>query len=397
MNNIVYYKGSLLRKQNNDYERRYFYLFENFLIINKKEDHNLIDRKFDLTSMDCQIKWHYEDNIIKEMMVYNTKLNQRIVYCEKHEILLDLQNKLDGKAYYRNFKSFYQKLEIIRSHKNVEIMICKNILTDEIVIAKQVKFHKIKLADLDLNSFVMKEAKIYMKLSYNPHQYLLGARQIFTCDQSVIYIMHNCKGGTLYEYLIENDLNLSELVTQEIMKKLLMGLNHLHKLGIIHRDLKLDNIMLLRKNDPNSIRIMDFGYSTFIDDKSLSNQRCGTPGYIAPEILNMNHYNELCDIYSLGCVFHALLTGRKLYQTPKSTKASELLIMNRNSTISLSQISNLNALELLQSMISVAKERPSAAVCLQHLYFEEEQFQIEDLSTQLRQLDFPQLRNPFRS
>lgn len=50
----------------------------------------------------------------------------------------------------------------------------------------------------------------------------------------------------------------------------------------------------------------------------------------------MNYYNELCDIYSLGCVFHALLTGRKLYQTPKSTNASELLIKNRNSIISLS-------------------------------------------------------------
>lgn len=55
------------------------------------------------------------------------------------------------------------------------------------------------------------------------------------------------------------------------MRKLLMGLNHLHELGIMHRDLKLDNIMLLRKNDPNSIRIMDFGYSTFIDDERLSN------------------------------------------------------------------------------------------------------------------------------
>lgn len=82
--------------------------------------------------------------------------------------------------------------------------------------------------------------------------------------------MHHCKGGTLYEYLIENDLNLPELVTQEMMRKLLVGLNHLHKLGIMHRDIKLDNIMLLRKNDPNSIRIMDFGYSAFIDHEMFS-------------------------------------------------------------------------------------------------------------------------------
>ncbi|CAD8064831.1 unnamed protein product [Paramecium sonneborni] len=397
MKNIVFYKTSLLKKQNNEQENRYLYLVENYLIINKRESLNSIDRKFDLTQMDYQIKWNYENNIIKEMMVYNTKQNQRIVYCEKHEILQDLQNKLNGKAYYRNFKQFYQKLEVIKSHKNVEIMICKNLLTEEIVIAKQVKFPKIKPTDFEQNSFVMNEAKIYMKLSYNPHQYLLGASQIFLYEQSIIYIMHHCKGGTLYEYLMENDLNLPELVTQEMMKKLLQGIDHLHKLGIMHRDIKLDNIMLMRKNDPNSIKIMDYGYSSFIDEEKFSYQRCGTPGYIAPEILNMNQYNELCDIYSLGCVFHALLTGKKLYQTPKSTKASELLILNRNSIISLSQIYNLNALELLQSMISVAQSRPSAVVCLQHSYFEEEQFQIEDLCTQLRQLDFPQLKNPFRS
>ncbi|CAD8075900.1 unnamed protein product [Paramecium sonneborni] len=397
MKNMVHYKASLLRKQNNEQERRYLYLVENYLIINKRESLNMIDRKFDLTSMDCQIKWHYENNIIKEMMVYNTKYNQRIIYCEKNEILEELQNKLNGKAYYRNFKSFYQKLEVIKCHKNVEIMICKNLLTEEIVVAKQVKFPKNKQTDSEHYSFLLNEAKIHMKLSYNPHQYLLGASQIFLCDQSIIYIMHHCKGGTLYQYLIENDLNLPELVTQEIMRKLLLGLDHLHQLGIMHRDIKLDNIMLLRKNDPNSITIMDFGYSTFIEEERFTFQRCGTPGYIAPEILNMNQYNELCDIYSLGCVFHALLTGKKIYQTPKSTKASDLLILNRNSIISLSQICNLNAQELLQSMISVAKSRPSATVCLQHSYFEEEQFQIEDLSTQLRQLDFPQLKNPFKS
>ena len=98
-----------------------------------------------------------------------------------------------------------------------------------------------------------------------------------------------------------------------MMRKLLMGLNHLHKLGIMHRDIKLDNILLLKKNDPNSIRIMDFGYSTFVEEHKISISRCGTPGYIAPEILNTNYHNELCDIYSLGCVFHALLTGKKIY------------------------------------------------------------------------------------
>lgn len=148
--------------------------------------------------------------------------------------------------------------------------------------------------------------------------------------------MNYCTGGTLIELLCDNELSLPDSTTRSIMKKLLEGVAHLHKLGIVHRDLKLDNIMLERKNDHSGLKIIDFGFSTFLDSLKLIDQRCGTPGYIAPEVLNMEPYNELSDIYSVGCIFHALLTGRRIQQTPKSTKASNLEILSKNIKISLS-------------------------------------------------------------
>ena len=71
--------------------------------------------------------------------------------------------------------------------------------------------------------------------------------------------------------------------------QLLKGINYLSKRGIMHRDLKLDNIMIKRrKNRENHISIIDFGLAEQVNSKNLIHKKCGTPGYIAPEVLNCN-------------------------------------------------------------------------------------------------------------
>lgn len=95
------------------------------------------------------------------------------------------------------------------------------------------------------------------------------------------------------------------------MTQALEGLSHLHKLGIMHRDIKLDNLMLASPNDIQSLKIIDLGFAT--QERNRLN-RCGTPGYIAPEIFEIDSYTELCDIYSLGAVFHVLLSGQRMFE-----------------------------------------------------------------------------------
>ena len=99
----------------------------------------------------------------------------------------------------------------------------------------------------------------------------------------------------------------------------------------MHRDLKFDNIMLRNVNDIDSIKIIDFGLST---DKA-SNVKCGTPGYIAPEILNDQPYNHLCDIYSLGCLFHSLLSGERVF--PGSVDKNTLIQLNKENKYKISR------------------------------------------------------------
>ena len=93
-------------------------------------------------------------------------------------------------------------------------------------------------------------------------------------------------------------------------------MTYIHSKGIIHRDLKLENIILKGPNSYKDLRIIDFGLSYIKGEKKMLFEICGTPGYIAPEIINLKKkrmYDEKCDIYSLGIILYMLLTGESVF------------------------------------------------------------------------------------
>lgn len=84
----------------------------------------------------------------------------------------------------------------------------------------------------------------------------------------------------------------------------------MHELEIIHRDLKPDNLVFEKKDQLESLKICDFGLATFKNVPKYIYPKCGTPGYVAPEVLNLTNefhrYDEVCDIFSVGCIFYKL-------------------------------------------------------------------------------------------
>lgn len=87
--------------------------------------------------------------------------------------------------------------------------------------------------------------------------------------------------------------------------------HELHKLGIFHRDIKPSNI--LYDHLTKQIKIIDFGFADFYNSPYVKYIRGGTPGYIAPEILNFVDYNEKVDIFSCGIILLYILTGQCLF------------------------------------------------------------------------------------
>ena len=92
-----------------------------------------------------------------------------------------------------------------------------------------------------------------------------------------------------------------------IFKELISGLKYLYELNICHRDLKPQNILL---DENYTIKISDFGLARLNNENNLMDTICGSPIYMAPEIMKYNKYDNKADIWSLGIIFYELLTGR---------------------------------------------------------------------------------------
>lgn len=94
------------------------------------------------------------------------------------------------------------------------------------------------------------------------------------------------------------------------------GVAYIASLGYIHRDIKPENIMLKHQTDvsPDNIKLCDFGLATHVDVKEYLYKRCGTPGYVAPEIVNADandpnfKVNSKCDAFSVGVIMYLLLS-----------------------------------------------------------------------------------------
>ena len=103
----------------------------------------------------------------------------------------------------------------------------------------------------------------------------------------------------------------------------------MHKKNLVHRDIKLDNILISKIEDEDkfNVKLGDFGLTTFLKDGEKLSKMCGSPSYIAPEILMKMPYDFKSDIFSTGSVFYNLLTGLYLFN---GDSTDEILMANRD-------------------------------------------------------------------
>lgn len=109
------------------------------------------------------------------------------------------------------------------------------------------------------------------------------------------------------------------------MEQLLLAVDLMHRSNIIHRDIKPDNILLMERENLK-ICITDLGLACRADDVKETNLKCGTPGYVGPEILKGLPFTQKTDIFSVGSFMYNLLTSNSLYQ---GRNAQEMLFANK--------------------------------------------------------------------
>lgn len=116
-------------------------------------------------------------------------------------------------------------------------------------------------------------------------------------------------GGELFEEIMKKE-TFSEAESRDIIAPIFDALIYCHKLGIVHRDIKPENLLFSSKDQSTAIiKVSDFGLARFIEGDTLATTTCGTPGYVAPEILSEKPYSSPCDFWSVAVVLFILLSG----------------------------------------------------------------------------------------
>ena len=138
------------------------------------------------------------------------------------------------------------------------------------------------------------------------HKNILPLFTVYETSKSVFIIMELCDGGSLFDYVSDNDhLPLDEVLL--FFQQLIVAVEHLHQRKICHHDLKPENILLSK--DHQQLKLCDFGMASYCGDQKLSDY-CGSPHYAAPEIcLNKPHDGCISDIWSCGVILFVMVFG----------------------------------------------------------------------------------------
>ncbi|XP_032697231.1 serine/threonine-protein kinase ULK2 isoform X1 [Lontra canadensis] len=161
-----------------------------------------------------------------------------------------------------------------------------------------------------------KEIKILKELQ---HENIVALYDVQELPNSVFLVMEYCNGGDLADYLQAKG-TLSEDTIRVFLHQIAAAMRILHSKGIIHRDLKPQNILLSYANRRKStvsgirIKIADFGFARYLQSNMMAATLCGSPMYMAPEVIMSQHYDAKADLWSIGTVIYQCLVGKPPFQ-----------------------------------------------------------------------------------
>jgi calcium/calmodulin-dependent protein kinase I len=114
-------------------------------------------------------------------------------------------------------------------------------------------------------------------------------------------------GGELFDRIVEKE-SYSEKEASDTIKPVVDAIRYCHGLGIIHRDLKPENLLYESEDTNSAIKVTDFGLARFVHNE-LATTACGTPNYVAPEIVAGSGYGKEVDYWSIGVIIYIMLSG----------------------------------------------------------------------------------------
>ena len=202
--------------------------------------------------------------------------------------------------------NFYLYGRLIGQGAFGKVNIGLNILTGRVVAIKS--FNKKNLnKNGDNMRKILYETNLMKKLN---HPNITKILEMFEDDEYILIAMEYINGGNLFSF-VKKRRKLSEKTAKFLFRQIILGIKHIHSQKIVHRDIKLENILI---DLNNNIKICDFGIGRILSSKKqILHDKCGTPMYMAPEILlsskNKGYEGFPVDIWSSGISLYIMLSG----------------------------------------------------------------------------------------
>ncbi|KAF9175606.1 hypothetical protein BGX20_003275 [Mortierella sp. AD010] len=207
-------------------------------------------------------------------------------------------------------------------------------------------------------------------LSKVRHPNCVSLLEMFETEDAVYLVTDLAEGGELFDQLLKKGF-YTEGDAARLVYQILQGVEYLHSLGIVHRDLKPENLLFEDKSENAKLMITDFGLSKVLTNgNDVLMTACGTPGYVAPEVLEQIGHGKPVDMWSIGVIAYTLLCGYTPFWGEDQPSLFESIISGEYEYEEeyWKDVSPL-AKGFIDTLLRKASERPTASQALTHPWF----------------------------
>ncbi|CEL94264.1 unnamed protein product [Vitrella brassicaformis CCMP3155] len=259
------------------------------------------------------------------------------------------------------FSDIYKLTECVGEGSFARVYMAKHLFTGEEVVVKAIDKRRIKESKLATEIGVLRKVQ---------HPYVSRLFAAYERANHVFLVLEYLKGGELFDHIAQHG-PYDEPSARIALGRLLSALVTLAEHEVVHRDLKTENLIIEREDDPTSIKLIDFGLAAFLSQEQAMKMRCGSPGYVAPEILEDKPYACKADVFGAGVILHIMLVG---FPPFRGHNVKDILRRNLKCSVSFRHQNwatvSAAARDLLLWMMSRdAAKRASALQALSHPWF----------------------------